>query len=151
MKSKYKLGQILCERKSLRQPANQRFYYVVIQEETNEKDMVIQPINSNRIYASGTSLNPLYPEEDLVLTELKVSYLLHQEITVMESFYNQPVTSTAIGYEGEDRFVKFTVVNDYDLIGNAYYEIKCPKNITMSGYLYYDFHHKEKFYKNHKH
>lgn len=147
MKSNYKLGEILCEKCSLNKPANQRYYYVVIQEETNDKYLVIQAINTNSLYASGASINPSHPEEDMVVTELKASYLLHQEITVMESFYNEPVTSDAIGFEGEDRFVKFTVLNEYDLIGNVYYEIKSPKNITMSGYLYFDFHHKEKFIK----
>ena len=147
MNSQFKLGQILCERCSLKKPANQRYYYVVIQEETNDKYLVIQAINSNSLYVSGTSINPTHPEEDLVITLLKASYLLNQEITIMETFFNEPVTSDAIGFEGEDRFVKFTVVNN-DLIGNVYYEIKCPKNVTMSGYLYLDFHHKEKFNKN---
>lgn len=146
MDSKFKLGQILCDRKSLNKPANQRFYYVVIQEETDEAYLVIQPINTNSHYISGASICPLSPQEDLVVTELKASYLLHQEITVMEAFFNEPVTSDAIGFEGEDRSVKFTTVNG-DLIGNVYYEINCPKNVTMSGYLYYDFHHKEKFIK----
>lgn len=36
MKSNFKLGQILCERCSLKKPANQRYYYVVIQEETED-------------------------------------------------------------------------------------------------------------------
>jgi hypothetical protein len=147
MKSKFKLGQILCEICSLKRPANQRYYYVVIQEETDDKYLVIQAINSNSLYVSGTSINPTHPEEDLVITQLKASYLLNQEITIMETFFNEPVSSDAIGFEGEDRFVKFTVVNN-DLIGNVYYEIKCPKNVTMSGYLYLDFHHKEKFNKN---
>lgn len=146
MKSKFKLAQILCERCSLKKPANQRYYYVVIQEETDDKYLVIQAINSNSLYASGASINPSHPEEDLVITQLKASYLLNQEITIMETFFNELVTSDAIGFEGEDRFVKFTVVNN-DLVGNVYYEIKCPKNTTMSGYLYYDFHHKKNFFK----
>lgn len=146
MKSKFKIGQILCERKSLSKPANQRFYYVVIQEETDDAYLVIQPINTNSQYISGASINPLHPEEDLVVADLKASYLLHQEITIIESFFNQPITSEAIGFEGEDRSVKFTTVNG-DLVGNVYYEINCPKKVTMSGYLYYDFHHKEKFIK----
>lgn len=146
MKSKFKIGQILCDRKSLNKPANQRFYYVVIQEETDDAYLVIQPINTNSHYISGASISPLNPQEDLAVTELKASYLLHQEITVMESFYNQPVTSEVIGFEGIDRFIKFTPFND-DLIGNIYYEIKCPKKQTMSGYLYFDFHHKDKFQK----
>ena len=144
MESKFKLGQILCDRKSLNKPANQRFYYLVIQEETDDTYLVIQPINTNPQYISGASINPLNPQEDLVVTELKASYLIHQEITVMEAFFNQPVTSEAIGFEGVDAFVRFRPMNG-DLIGNVYYEIKCPKNRTMSGYLYYDFHHKEKF------
>jgi hypothetical protein len=146
MNNKFKLGQILCERCSLKKPANQRYYYVVIQEETNDKYLVIQAINSNSLYVSGASINPTHPEEDLVVTELKASYLLHQEITVMESFFNKPVTSDTIGFEGIDRFINFRTVKD-DLIGNVYYEIKCPKNRTMSGYLYFDFYNKEKFKK----
>jgi hypothetical protein len=146
MKSKFKLGQILCERCSLKRPANQRYYYVVIQEETDDKYLVIQAINSNSLYASGASINPSHPEEDLVITQLKASYLLNQEITIMETFFNEPVTSDAIGFEAEDRFVKFTPVND-DLIGNVYYEIKSKKNSTFSGYLYCDFYRKEKFVK----
>lgn len=146
MKSNFKLGQILCERCSLKRPANQRYYYVVIQEETNDKYLVIQAINSNSLYVSGASLNPSHPEEDMVVTELKASYLLNQEITILESFFNEPVVSDAIGYEGNDTIVKFTPVND-DLIGNVYYEIKSKKNSTFTGYLYCDFYRKEKFYK----
>jgi hypothetical protein len=120
---------------------------VVIQEETNDKYLVIQAINSNSLYVSGASLNPSYPEEDLVVTELKASYLLNQEITVMDSFFNEPVVSDAIGYEGNDTIIKFTPVND-DLIGNVYYEIKSKKNSNFSGYLYCEFYRKEKFDKN---
>jgi hypothetical protein len=146
MKSKFKLGQILCERCSLKRPANQRYYYVVIQEETNDNYLVIQAINSNSLYVSGTSINPSHPEEDLVLTELKASYLLHQEITVVDSFFNEPIVADAIGYEGNDKIIVFTPVND-DLIGNVYYEIKSKKNSTFSGYLYCEFYRKEKFVK----
>lgn len=149
MKNKFKLGQILTDRNSLKKPVNQRNYYVVIQEETDEKYFVIQPINTNPYFISGSSINPLNPE-NLIETELKASYLLHQEITVMESFFHQPVTSTAIGFEGKDRIVNFTSLND-DLIGNVFYEIRCPKEVTMTGYLYYDFHHKENFNKNDRH
>lgn len=149
MKSNFKLGQILCERCSLKRPANQRYYYVVIQEETNDKYLVIQAINSNSLYVSGTSINPSHPVEDLVLTELKASYLLNQEITVVDSFFNEPIVSDAIGYEGNDKNIKFTPVND-DLIGNVYYEIKSKKNSTFSGYLYCEFYRKEKFIKNQK-
>lgn len=147
MKNKFKLGQILCERCSLNKPANQRYYYVVIQEENDDKYLVIQAINSNSLYASGTSINPTHPEEDLVVTELKASYLLHQEITVVDSFFNEPIVADAIGYEGNDKIIKFTPVND-DLIGNIYYEIKNKKNTTFSGYLYCEFYRKEKFIKN---
>jgi hypothetical protein len=146
MENKFKLGQIVCERCSLKRPPNQRYYYVVIQEETNDKYLVIQAINSNSLYVSGASLNPSHPEEDLVVTELKASYLLNQEITILESFFNEPIVSDAIGYEGNDKIIKFTRVND-DLIGNVYYEIKSKKNSTFSGYLYCDFYRKEKFYK----
>jgi hypothetical protein len=147
MNSQFKIGQILCEKCSLKKPANQRYYYVVIQEETSEKYLVVQTINSNSLYASGTSINPSHPAEDLVVTELKASYLLNQEITVMASFFNEVVISDAIGFEGKDKFVEFTVVNDYDLISNIYFEIKSPKVMTMSGYLYCEFYRKEKFHK----
>ncbi|MCX6172137.1 MAG: hypothetical protein NT048_04775 [Flavobacterium sp.] len=147
MNSQFKLGQILCEKCSLKKPANQRYYYVVIQEETDDKYLVIQTINSNSLYVSGASINPSHPEEDLVVTELKASYLLNQEITILESFFNEPVVSDAIGYEGNDTVIKFTPVND-DLIGNVYYEIKSKKNSTFSGYLYCEFYRKEKFDKN---
>jgi hypothetical protein len=146
MKSNFKLGQILCEICSLKKPANQRYYYVVIQEETDEKYLVIQAINSNSLYASGTSINPSFPEEDLVITELKASYLLHQEITVVDNIVNEPVVSDALGYEGIDRYIKFTPIND-DLIGNVFYEVKSQKKSTLSGYLYCDFYRKEKFVK----
>ena len=144
MKSNFKLADILCERCSLKKPANQRYYYVVIQEETDDKYLVIQAINSNSLYESGTSINPSHPEEDLVVTELKASYLLHQEITVVDSIVNEPVVSDAIGYEGIDKNIKFIPFND-DLIGNVFYEVKSQKKSTMSGYLYCDFYRKEKF------
>lgn len=146
MKNKFKLGQILCAKFSLKKPANQRYYYVVIQEETRDKHLVIQTINSNSFYASGTSINPSHPEEDLVIAELKASYLLHQEITIVDSINKKLIISDAIGYEGIDRHIKFTSVNN-DLIGNIFYEVKSPKNSTLSGYLYCDFYRKEKFSK----
>lgn len=107
---------------------------------------MIQAINTNSLYVSGTSINPYHPEEDLVLTELKASYLFNQEITVVDSFFNEPIVADAIGYEGNDKIIKFTLVND-DLIGNVYYEIKSKKNSALSGYLYCEFYRKEKFKK----
>lgn len=147
MKSKFKLGQILCERCSLKKPANQRYYYVVIQEETNDKYLVIQAINTNSIYASGTSISPIRPEEDLVATELKASYLLHQEIIVLDYENKKFVISDAIGFEGKDRLIIFASANNGDLIGNIYYEVKSQKKLTSSGFLYCDFYRKEKFTK----
>jgi len=146
MKRKIKLGKILCEKKNLEKPPNQRNYFVVIQEETEDRYLVIQPINTNTKYISGTSINPFYPEQDLTETKLKASYLINQEITVMESNFKEPVTSVAIAFEGQDRLIEFTAINS-DLIGNVYFEINSPKNTTMSGFLFYDFHHKEKFNK----
>ena len=105
MKSKFKLGQILCERCRLKRPANQRYYYVVIQEESDDKYLVIQAINTNSLYVSGTSINPSHPDEDLVLTKLKASYLLNQEITVVDFFFNEPIVADAIGYEGNDKII----------------------------------------------
>ncbi|OYU84271.1 MAG: hypothetical protein CFE24_07235 [Flavobacterium sp. BFFFF2] len=146
MKSKFKLGQVVCDRSSLKKPANQRNYYVVIQEETDERHLVIQAINSNSLHASGTSINPSHPEVDLAVTELKASYLLYQEITILESVFKELIISDAIGYVGNDRFVTFTTVND-DLVGNIYYEIKGQNKTTLSGYLYCEFYRKEKFIK----
>ena len=147
MKSKFKLGQILCERCSLKKTANQRYYYVVIQEETDDKYLVIQAVNTTSLYASGTSISPTHPEEDLVATELKASYLLQQEITVLDSENKKFVISDAIGFEGRDRLIKFAPTSNVDLIGNIYYEVKSQKKLTSSGFLYCDFYREEKFTK----
>jgi hypothetical protein len=128
MNSQFKLGQILCVRRNLRKLANKRFYYVVIQQETNDAYLVIQPINSNPPFISGASINTINPE-NLVLTQLRASYLLHYEITVLESFFNEPYISDALGCEGNDRIVKFTAIYD-DFIGNVCYETKKPKKIN---------------------
>ncbi|MDI1317909.1 hypothetical protein [Flavobacterium sp.] len=147
MENKFKLGQILCERCSLKKTAIQRYYYVVIQEETDDKYLVIQAINTTSLYASGTSISPTHPEEDLVATELKASYLLYQEITVLDTDNKKFIIFDAIGFEGKDRLVKFTPTNNGDLIGNIYYELRNKTKLTSTGFLYCDFYRKEKFIK----
>lgn len=146
MKNKFKLGQILCGKSNKKNNLLQRDYFVVIQEESIDKYLVIQPINSNPQYISGTSINPSHPYEDLEVTDLKASSLLHKNITIMDYYYEEILISEAIGFEGNDRLVEFTSLND-DLIGNVIYEIKSPNNLLLSGQLFFKFHHKEKFIK----
>jgi hypothetical protein len=146
MKNKFKLGQILCDKSTLKKSANQRSYYVVVQEEGNDKYLVIQPINSNSDFECGTSIYPSNPDESLIETELKASYLLHQEISIVDYKLKKFVFADATGFEGNDRVVKFTPINDY-LIGNIYYELKTEKKITVSGFLFCEFYCKEKFIK----
>jgi len=146
MKTKFKLGQIVCSKRRPKNAYRNGEYYVVIQEESVTKRLALLVINSNKGYVSGAIIEPQYPEIDLEEVEIKASDLLDEEITIMEIDFNELVTSKAIRIIGEDDVIKFTSVGD-DLKANVEYEIKSP-SFRLMGNLYYDFHHKDKFVKS---
>ena len=146
MKSQFKLGQTYC---SIHRPKGinrNGEYYVVIQEESYTKRLALLVINSNKDYISGAIIEPEAPEEQLEKVEIRASDLMNEEITIMEIDFNELVTSKVIKIIGEDRVIQFTSIGD-DLKANVEYEIESP-SFRLMGWLYYDFHNKEKFVKS---
>lgn len=146
MKTKFKLGQILCSKRRPKSANRNGEYYVVIQEESETKRLALVVINSNRGYTSGSIIEPEEPEEQLEKVEIRASDLLNEDIKIMEIDFNEMVTSKAIRIIGDDEIIKFKSIGD-DLISNVNYEIKSP-SFRLMGELYFDFHHKDKFVKD---
>ena len=76
MKTQFKLGQVVRFKNYRRNNDEKEAYFVVIQEEDVANEMVLYTINSNRIYISGTTIIPEFPEEDLRIVTLRPSDLL---------------------------------------------------------------------------
>ena len=79
LQEKLKIGQVVRFKNYKRYPDEKEAYFVVIQEEVANQEMVLFTINSNRIYISGTTIYPEFPHEDLLKVDLRHSYLINEK------------------------------------------------------------------------
>jgi hypothetical protein len=95
----------------------------VIQEEAANQEMVLFTINSNRIYISGTTILPEFPEEDLLKVDLRPSYLINEEITIKDTLFNEVVTGKAVQFTSDYQNIHFTKTGT-KLVSDAEFEFK---------------------------
>jgi hypothetical protein len=113
MKTKFKLGQVVRFKNYKRHLEEKEAYFIVIQEDNTSKEMVLFTLNSNRIYISGTTIIPEFPEEDLELVSLRPSDLMFQKITIKQ-------IGTALVSDAE---FEFTSIIEHRLMGPLYIEM----------------------------
>ena len=89
MKTQFKIGQVVRFKNYKHNEAEKEAYFIVIQEEDASNEMELFTINSNRIYTSGSTIIPVFPEEDLRLVALRPSDLMLQKITIKDKTFNE--------------------------------------------------------------
>ena len=137
MKTQFKLGQVVRFKNYRRNKDEKEAYFVVIQEEDVAKEMVLYTINSNRIYISGTTIIPEFPEEDLLIVDLKPSDLINQQITIKENLFHDVVIGVAVYFLGDNDSIQFNHVGDL-LVSNVEFEFNSTIKHRLKGNLYID-------------
>ena len=121
MKTQFKLGQIVIFKDYKRNKNEKEAYFLVVQEEQATKTMVLYAINTNRIYGSGTTVTPDFPDEDLQIVDLRPSDLINHEITIQDNTINDLVLSVAVYFHGDNDPIQFKQVGDC-LVANVIFE-----------------------------
>ena len=134
MKTQFKLGQVVRFKNYKRYPDENEAYFVVIQEEASNQEMVLFTINSNRIYVTGTTIYPEFPQEDLLKVDLRPSYLINEEITVKETLFNEVVTGMVVQYSSDYQNIHFTK-DGTTLVSDAVFEFKVSGQHRLMGPL----------------
>ena len=137
MKTQFKLGQIVRFKNYRRNNDEKEAYFVVIQEEDVANEMVLYTINTNRNYISGTTIIPEFPEEDLLIVDLKPSDLINQEITIKENLFHDVVIGVAVYFLGDNDSIQFNHVGDL-LVSNVEFEFNSTIKHRLKGNLYID-------------
>ena len=138
---KFKLGQVVRFKDYKRNIEEKEAYFIVIQEEVATNEMVLFTLNSNRIYVSGTTIIPEFPEEDLLKVDLRPSYLINEEITIKDTLFNEVVTGMAVYFSGDNDIIQFKQ-NGTTLVSDALFEFE----LRLMGPMLIDMD-----YKNYKH
>jgi len=134
MKTKFKLGQVVRFKNYKRNEAEKEAYFVVIQEETATKELVLYTINTNRIYKSGTTLVPEFPKDDLQIVELKPCDLINQEITIKENLFNDIVVGFAVNSIGDKNTIRFNHIKNL-LVSDVEFEFNSTIIHRLKGNL----------------
>lgn len=138
---KFKLGQVVRFKDYKRNIEEKEAYFIVIQEEVATNEMVLFTLNSNRIYVSGTTIIPEFPEEDLLKVDLRPSNLINEEITIKDTLFNEVVTGMAVYFSGNNDIIQFKQ-NGTTLVSDALFEFE----LRLMGPMLIDMD-----YKNYKH
>jgi hypothetical protein len=137
MKTQFKLGQVVRFKNYRRNNDEKEAYFVVIQEEDVANEIVLYTINTNRIYISGTTIIPEFPEEDLLIVDLKPSDLINQQITIKENLFHDVVIGIAVYFLGDNDSIQFNHVGDL-LVSNVEFEFNSTIKHRLKGNLYID-------------
>jgi hypothetical protein len=141
MESKFKLGQVVRFKNYKLFETENEAYFIVIQEEDATNEMVLYTINSNRYYKTGATIVPEFPDEDLRIVELKPYHLIDQEITIIETIFNDIVTGKCSFFNSDNHTVQFTQMGD-TLVSNAEFEFYSNIKYKLMGPLCIDMDYK---------
>jgi hypothetical protein len=137
MKTQFKLGQVVRFKNYRRNKDEKEAYFVVVQEEDVANEMVLYTINTNRNYISGTTIIPEFPEEDLLIVDLKPSDLINQQITIKENLFHDVVIGVAVYFLGDNDSIQFNHVGDL-FVSNVEFEFNSTIKHRLKGNLYID-------------
>ena len=135
LQEKLKIGQVVRFKNYKRNEAEKEAYFIVIQEDDATNELELFTINSNRIYTTGTTIIPEYPEEDLRLVPLRPSDLINQELTINETTFNEVVTGIAVFFPGDNDVIQFKKTGTA-LVSDAVFEFSSGNEHRLMGPLY---------------
>ncbi len=132
---KFKLGQVVRFKNYRRNKEEKEAYFVVIQEEDTTHEMKLYTLNSNRYYATGSTIIPEFPEEDLRTVDVRTSYLINEQITIKETLFNDVVTGTAVYFPGDNDVIQFKQIGTA-LVSDAVFEFEVFGKHRLMGPLF---------------
>jgi hypothetical protein len=132
---KLKIGQVVRFKNYKRHSDEKEAYFIIIQEEDATNEMVLYTVNSNRIYKTGTTIIPEFPEEDLRLVDLLPGDLVNQELTINEITFNEVVTGIAVYFPDDNTIIQFKQ-RGTALVSDAVFEFSSNGEHRLMGPLY---------------
>ena len=114
---KFFLGDVVRFKNYRRNLDDKEAYFVVIQEQDENNEIVLYTLNTNRYYKSGATIIPENPEEDFQIVQLKSSDLLQEEVTLIKGRTENELTGIVFDFLEVDTEVVFTLVNSF-LVSN---------------------------------
>lgn len=133
--NKYILGDVVRFKNYKRNQNDKEAYYVVIQEASVNQELVLFVLNSNRYYSSGTTIIPEYPDEDLEITTLLASDLIHEEVVIKEHCFNDIVQGRIIAFEESDCPICFNLKEEA-LHSNFKFQFSSQIKYPLAGNLF---------------
>lgn len=140
LQEKLKIGQVVRFKNYKRHTEEKEAFFIVIQEEEANIEMELFTINSNRIYITGTTIFPEFPEEDLRLVALRPSDLINQELIIKETLFNEIVTGVAVYFSGDNDVIQFKQIGTA-MVSDAEFEFTSGSEQLLMGPLYIEMNH----------
>jgi hypothetical protein len=140
LQEKLKIGQVVRFKNYKRHTEEKEAFFIVIQEEEANIEMELFTINSNRIYITGTTIFPEFPEEDLRLVALRPSDLINQELIIKETLFNEIVTGVAVYFSGDNDVIQFKQIGTA-IVSDAEFEFTSGSEQRLMGPLYIEMNH----------
>ena len=135
MKNTFTVGQIVRFKNYKRKPDDKEAYFIVIQEEDENNQLVLFTINTNKFYNAGETIIPEFPQEDLRFVDLKYSDLLHEKIITQDTTSFEVGSGTATAFIGEDAYIEFEQKDGYLLSKNEF-EFFSHSQYPIRGHLF---------------
>lgn len=135
MKNTFTVGQIVRFKNYKRKPDDKEAYFIVIQEEDQNNQLVLFTINTNRFYNAGETIIPEFPHEDLRFVDLKYSDLLHEKIITQDTTSFEVGSGTATAFIGEDAYIEFEEKDGY-LLSKKEFEFFSHSQYPIRGHLF---------------
>jgi hypothetical protein len=132
---KYTLGDVVRFKNYKRNQNDKEAYFVVIQEASENQELVLFVLNSNRYYSSGTTIIPEYPDEDLERTILLASDLIHEKVVIKEHCFNDVVCGRVIAFEEGDCPICFHLKEEA-LHSNIKFQFRSQIKYPLAGNLF---------------
>ena len=137
---KFFLGDVVRFKNYRRNLDDKEAYFVVIQEQDENNEIVLYTLNTNRYYKSGATIIPENPEEDFQIVQLKSSDLLQEEVTLIKGRTENELTGIVFDFLEEDTEVVFTLVNSF-LVSNIKVDYHTSKNQWLRGNIHIAMHY----------
>jgi hypothetical protein len=135
MKNTFTVGQIVRFKNYKRKPEDKEAYFIVIQEEDQNNQLVLFTINTNRFYNAGETIIPEFPHEDLRFVDIKYSDLLNEKIITQDTTSFEVGSGTATAFIGDDAYIEFEQKDGY-LLSKKEFEFFSHSQYPIRGHLF---------------
>ena len=110
-------------------------YLVVIQEQSENKNLIIQTINSRKVHVEKTTQIYGNPFDYYDEVQIRAMDILLDEICIKDNTTGTIIYGDAKMFMGENKIIQFTAIGN-DLIANVQYEIETISGERLTGFLY---------------